>query len=217
MAYIYKITNLINNRIYIGKTNLSVEQRWKQHIRDSRKKDCMDRPLYRAINKYNISNFIIEPIEECSEDAANEREKYWIEYYGSFKNGYNATIGGDGKPFLDYDVICETYNKTKNMNETAKICKCDAKTVSYILKSRNVEILSAQQVTKNKTSKIINQYDKNNNYIQTFSSITDAARYIQSLEPEKRTDRRGIAQHISDVAKGKRRTAYKYIWKFKDE
>lgn len=45
----------------------------------------MDRPLYRAINKYNISNFIIEPIEECSEDAANEREKYWIEYYGSLK------------------------------------------------------------------------------------------------------------------------------------
>lgn len=65
--------------------------------------------MYRAIEKYGIDNFSIYTIEETNNPE--EREKYWIEYYGSFKNGYNATIGGDGRPYIDYDLVVATYRE----------------------------------------------------------------------------------------------------------
>ena len=214
MAYIYKITNLINGKSYIGKTLLTIDERWNEHCRAVRRKRCEKRPLYSAMNKYGIENFKVEQIEECDDNVVNEREVYWIEYFGTFKNGYNATIGGDGKHYLDYDLICETYKQVKNTVKTAEICGCCADSVRNILRERNIPILSSQEVLKIQKSKMINQYTLDGEYIKTFPSISNAAKYIQSLEPEKRTNIKGIVQHISDVAKGKRKTAYKFIWKF---
>ena len=110
MAYIYKITNLINNKCYIGKTLNTIQERWREHCSDYKKRDEEKRPLYSAMNKYGIENFKIEEIEQCNEDIVNDREKYWIEYYGSFKKGYNATLGGDGKAYLDRKLLIKTYN-----------------------------------------------------------------------------------------------------------
>lgn len=216
MAYIYKITNLINGKSYVGKTLSTIDERWKEHCRAVQRKRCEKRPLYSAMNKYGINNFKIEQIEKCNDDIVNEREVYWIEYFGTFKNGYNATIGGGGKHYLDYDLICETYKQVQNTVKTAEICGCCADSVRNILRERNIPIFSSQEVLKIQQSKMISQYSLDGEYIKTFSSISDAARYIQSLEPEKRTDIGGIQQHISHVAQGKRKTAYKYIWKYPD-
>ena len=215
MAYIYKVTNKLNGKIYIGKTLSSIEERWKQHCWDSRKESKEKRPLYAAIRKYGEENFFVEQVEECSDNIANERETYWIEWYGSFKYGYNATLGGDGKHYLDYNLICEVYNQTQNMKETAQICGCHPDSVNNILMGRKIQKTTTQEIIRKRYSKKINQYDLKNNYIKTFPSIKDAARYIQSLSPE-RVNLSGIAQHISAVAKGKRKTAYKFIWKFSD-
>ena len=88
MPYIYKITNNINNKIYIGKTVGTVEKRWKEHIKDYKKRTCEKRPLYRAMNKYGVECFSIEAIEEVDDQILlNDRERFWIEYFGSFKNG----------------------------------------------------------------------------------------------------------------------------------
>ena len=57
IGYIYKITNRLNQKAYIGKTIYTVEERWQEHIRDSKRDRCKDRPLYRAMNKYGIENF----------------------------------------------------------------------------------------------------------------------------------------------------------------
>lgn len=213
MAYIYKITNLLNGKIYIGKTLLSIQERWAEHCIDSKKETCKDRPLYRAINKYGIENFFIEQVEECSDKEVNEREVYWIEFYHSFKYGYNATKGGDGKHYLDYDLICETYKQVQNLTKTAKLCQCHVDSVRKILKERKIDIMSSTFVIKQNLSKMINQYSLAGEYIKTFSSISEAARYIQSLNPEKRTGLNGIITHISDAVRGKRKTAYKFIWK----
>ena len=56
-GFIYKITNKVNNKIYIGKTMTSIEKRFQEHIRESRKERAENRPLYRAIRKYGKREF----------------------------------------------------------------------------------------------------------------------------------------------------------------
>ena len=58
MGYIYKITNTINNKIYIGQTSKTIEERFKAHI--SKAKQHINRYLYDAMNHYGYENFIIE-------------------------------------------------------------------------------------------------------------------------------------------------------------
>lgn len=100
MGLIYKITNDINGKIYIGKTEFSLEKRFKEHCQDAFRERCEKRPLYAAMRKYGIEHFHIELIEETN--IPEEREKYWIDYYNTYKYGYNATIGGDGSCLYDH-------------------------------------------------------------------------------------------------------------------
>ena len=60
MPYIYKITNTINNKVYIGKTVASIEERWKEHCHDYKRHRCEKRPLYAAMRKYGVEHFQIE-------------------------------------------------------------------------------------------------------------------------------------------------------------
>ena len=133
MSYIYKIKNNINEKVYIGKTNQTIIDRFIQHCKDSARIDRSNRPLYKAMNKYGVKNFSIEQIEECSLDIVNEREKYWIEYYNSFRSGYNATLGGDGASYLDYNLIYNTYKEVLSIAETARIIGCSEDSVRYII------------------------------------------------------------------------------------
>ena len=98
MQGIYKITNLITKKIYIGKTNDS-DRRWKNHQRlafTSGHKEY-NKILYQSMRKYGIENFSFEIIEELEDySISGEREQYWIKYYDSYNNGYNETLGGDG-------------------------------------------------------------------------------------------------------------------------
>lgn len=213
MAYIYKVTNKLNGKIYIGKTLSSIEERWKQHCWDSRKESKEKRPLYAAIRKYGEENFFVEQVEECSDSMVNEREIYWIEWYGSFKYGYNATLGGDGKHYLDYDLICEVYNQTQNMKETAQICGCHPDSVNNILMERKIQKTTTQEIIRKRDSKMINQYDLADSYLRTFSSLSDAARYLKEMNLANGAEQ-GIASHIRDVALGRRKSAYKFHWKF---
>lgn len=94
---IYKITNLINNKIYIGQTTFSVEKRFKMHLNAFKK--GQDTKLYNAMQQYGVENFIPEVIEYCeSKQQLDQREIYWISYYNSTVNGYNMALGGDINP-----------------------------------------------------------------------------------------------------------------------
>lgn len=84
MSIIYKITNDINGKVYIGKTEFSIEKRFNEHYRDAYKPSKEKRPLYSAMRKYGINHFHIEVIEECSSEEVSQRETYWIEYYDSY-------------------------------------------------------------------------------------------------------------------------------------
>lgn len=208
MAYIYQITNKLNGKIYIGKTERSVQERWKEHCRDYLKERCEIRPLYRAMKKYGVENFFIEVIEET--DNPEEREAFWIQQKGSFKSGYNATLGGDGKRYVDYDLVIATYKEVQNIAETSRILNLDKDTVSKILHSNHIEIISNERVVQRVLGKIINQYDKQGNYIQSFPSVKAAAEALGKITSTSN----GATSHISDACRGKRKTAYGYIWKF---
>lgn len=208
MAYIYQIINDINNKIYIGKTEFSIKKRFKEHCRDSLKESCKNRPLYAAMRKYGIEHFHIELIEET--DNPEEREIFWIEQKRSFKLGYNATSGGDGRKYLDYDVLIATYLEVHCVEKTAKICGCDSSHLKKILKTHNIEVLSSKEVVREQFGQCIKQYDLNNNFIQSFATARDAARFIRP----NTSSIGGVTSHITDVCKGKRKTAYNYIWKY---
>ena len=212
MPYIYKIENKLNGKIYIGKTLKTIQERWKEHCRDFQKERYEKRPLYSAMNKYGIENFFIEEVEQCEESVLSEREKYWIEYYGSFKYGYNATKGGDGRSYLDYDLVISTYKELKNATETAKKLGIYEESVRNILKARNEYIYSSSEVNQMKLSHIIKQYNLQGKYIQSFPSARAAAESIKGKNCSH-----GVISHITDVCKGIRKTAYGFIWKFEKE
>ena len=189
----------------------TIQERWAEHCRDYKRERCEQRPLYSAMNKYGIENFKIEEIEECSDQILNERECFWIEYYGSFKNGYNATLGGDGKAYLDYDLIVSTYKQLQNITETSKKLQVCEETVRKILRLRQISIVISDEVIQKKLGIMVNQYDLHNNFIQTFPSLQAAAKALGKMKSKKD---RGAASHIGEVCRGKRKTAYGFIWKF---
>lgn len=94
---IYKITNLINNKCYIGQTIKTLNTRKLQHINTSKRNIEVSHHLYSSFNKYGIDNFIFEEIDTASTiDELNKKESYWIEYYQSTNPnlGYNLKGGG---------------------------------------------------------------------------------------------------------------------------
>ena len=125
MTGIYKITNTINNKIYIGLSS-NIEERWKAHKKRYKIETDKEyeKHLYRSFRKYGLDAFTFEIIEECSVEELANREIYWISYYDSYANGYNETpggeiicIGGEKHPnhkLTEQDVICiRNYYKNK--------------------------------------------------------------------------------------------------------
>ena len=96
MSFIYKITNGLNGKVYIGKTTQPIEERWKDHIR--RMKKGYHWHLSNAIRLNGSANFKIECIEIVPKEQLNEREIFWIAHLNSMNSniGYNQTFGGEG-------------------------------------------------------------------------------------------------------------------------
>lgn len=96
---IYKITNKINGKTYIGQSR-NIYKRWHGHKETCKRTKYKDVLLYKAMNKYGIENFEFEIIEICDEELLDEKEIFYIEKYGSFAHGknkgYNQTLGGGG-------------------------------------------------------------------------------------------------------------------------
>lgn len=129
---IYKITNKVNNKVYIGQTIKTIEKRFSQHISKS-KEEGNNLYLSRAIRKYGKENFEITQIDTASsKKELDEKEKYYINYYDSIKNGYNLCDGGGDCNTYRYktdDEMKEIKNKislskTGGKNPNARSIKC---------------------------------------------------------------------------------------------
>lgn len=91
---IYKITNIKDNKIYIGQST-DIKTRWSNHIKAALKIDSIAHSrVHDAMGEEGIWNFTFELLEQCPKEKLNEREKYYIEFYQSNIYGYNKTAGG---------------------------------------------------------------------------------------------------------------------------
>ena len=92
---IYKITNIVTNKYYIGKTTKTAEKRFKEHIFLA--EQGASYKLSNSIRKHGANNFKVEKIDSAdTNEELSEKEKYWISYYNSYNDGYNMTLGGEG-------------------------------------------------------------------------------------------------------------------------
>ena len=229
MGYIYKITNDINKKVYIGQTVKTVNYRFKQHLRTAR--NCYENKqtlthFHKAIIKYGAEHFFVETIEECDDSLLDEREIYWIQYYNSFLEGYNSTTGGQfapknpGKMVIQYNVDGEYIHLFKNAREAAQqvnnkvecirdACNGRRKTSSgfqwrYYEENFPIKIEPVKHYHAGAPVKPVIQYDLYGKKINTFNSIDEAARATNITRASI-----GRACNIEGVSK-----AGGYQWRF---
>lgn len=169
IGYIYKVTNKLNGKIYIGQTIQSVRDRWYRHCgKTGLSKGEMNTHFKRAILKYGKENFEVETIEVCDSTELNERERFYISYYDSYNNGYNSTVGGqDGsKPFKTTEdeerEIVKLYKYGFSLREIGKEFNLDKTTVKGILVRHNTQIRNTRtyKLCKSDRENIIKDVNK---------------------------------------------------------
>ena len=143
-GFIYKITNKLNNKVYIGQTIQKPIERFYKHCAKKCDKYILNMVIHKAIFKYGKDNFTFEVIEEVPKQQLNEREEYWIKYYNSYTDGYNSTKGGQkgNKPFknIDNNAIIEQYQQGKSLRTIGKMFNIDKATVKSILIRNNIKL-----------------------------------------------------------------------------
>jgi group I intron endonuclease len=97
---IYKATNSVNDKVYVG-----FDSNWPRRIREHKtsafnpNKQSFNHHFHNALRHYGFDKFVWEPIYQSidREHTLNEMERYFINFYDSYSNGYNSTLGGEGR------------------------------------------------------------------------------------------------------------------------
>lgn len=145
MIGIYKITNLLNHKCYIGQS-IHVERRFSEHCFPS--KTSM---ISKAIQKYGKENFSFEIIEECLEEELNDKENYWIDFYNSITpNGYNIIenneINYTSYVYFQKDIIDNIIEDLQNTSLSFK----------NIAEKYNINISNISRINSGQTHKKTN-------------------------------------------------------------
>ena len=174
---IYKITNTINNKCYIGQTIKSAEERWKEHQNHAfgSHPNDVNKTLYQAIRKYGLENFTFEVVQDNIEnfEQLDKAEIYWIDYYNSFVKGYNETFGGQQyHKILPNKEIIEDYYKTRSARKTALNFGIDHSTVDDILNQNNIPRFTFRQAAGQRIMISKDSFHKE------FDSVKDCAEWF---------------------------------------
>lgn len=183
---IYKIKNILTNKIYIGSTVNGLLKRKRTHLSNLMHNKHHSKKLQNSFNKYGKEFFIFEIVEFCSDLNILEREQYWINFYDSFVNGYNCTpIAGNCQGRV---VSTKTRLKISNSLSGRK----QPRTKEHDIK------LSISKMKR------VMQYDLTGMFLNEFSSSKEAAKK-SNLSPSV----------ISLSCNGKRKCKT-FIFKYKD-
>ena len=199
-AVIYKWTNKLNGKSYIGQTINEVE-RHSRHISVSFNPNVpgYNYHLHRAIRKYGIESFNYSVLMRVhcpkifAREILNKNEEYYIKLYDTFNNGYNTTKGGDSVKGHEWSE-----EERKNQSEEIKGRMAGDKNPMY----RSVWT----QRQKDSNYRKVLKYDLDGNFIEEFDSMKDAAKSVNKTH----------TGNISICCAGKRNKAYGFIWKYKE-
>ena len=178
-GFIYIIRNKVNNKVYIGQTRTSLEQRWKEHIRHAQ---YGDQVINRAMKKYGVNNFYIEVLENCDIKDLDQKETYYIEKFNSTNkfSGYNVSIGGKTPKFkakeIDTETLIDLYiNQGYTLQKLAQLYNVTRYIITTNLKNAGI-ILRDRHVSANKVDKV--DIEAIINAIENTKSLREAAKYI---------------------------------------
>ena len=131
---IYKITNLKNNRCYIGRTVMSLRKRWNKHVWCAVNERHPNIAIHNAIRKYGKENFTIEALEECGDLATllGLEKRYIKEYLENDHRLYNLTLGGDGSLGLHHTLEARKKISINQISRNLK-GKCWSRTKKCII------------------------------------------------------------------------------------
>ena len=215
IGYIYKITNLINGKMYVGQTTKTIEERFRHHKNDCfrKNKSSYNYPLYNAMRKYGIENFEIEELECCDISLLDEREIFWIKFFNTFYNGYNATLGGKGGHTLNLDekIIVEKYKKYGTMKKVAKEYNCSKDTIKNILMKHNICITPSTKHAKNK-GLTVQRFSKTNVLLEEYTTLVDAGQWAINNNLTKSTIPRYAGMSIKRAII-ENKSCFGFIWK----
>lgn len=195
-GYIYKIVNDVNDKIYIGQTRRTIQERWNCHICDTKyKNDNMI--IHKAMRKYGVQNFHCMMIEKIIENTLcrlverlNEKEKDYISKYNALRPlGYNVSIGGSildfNKVAIDqYDLDCNYIDSFDSITEASLITCIPKSSIEKCVSNSAISnksaygyvfVKSGLQPYKvdGKKRKVI-QYDLKGNFVKSFNTIKEA-------------------------------------------
>ena len=203
MAKIYKITNTVNNKAYIGKTNDCIFKRFSEHISESTRERSKDRPIYRAIKKYGIQNFSLELLEIT--DKPEEREIFWISHFNTYRSGYNATKGGDGRSYIDESAILNFHSLGLSIQLISEKTGNDRATVAKVIQKHGLDANPhSHRAKKNKVRCVESG--------MVFDSQKAVADFLKPVCSNNERD--SIANKISLCCRKIRKTAYGFSWEY---
>lgn len=152
---IYKITNKINGKVYVGQTTKTLEERFQKHCWGTTKNDKyhLNVAIKKAIKKYGKENFTIKLIEETETSKLDEREVYWISFYDSYNKGYNCTLGGQNGAtrkcrlsWSEENEVIEAKYLGFSIKEIGEVYNIDRTTVHNIFKRHNLKMPSKRNL-----------------------------------------------------------------------
>lgn len=210
---IYKIENLINGKVYIGQS-IDIFERIMNHKSETFNPNSRsyNSPIHRAIRKYGVENFSFEIVDFClDKEELDEEEIYWIQKYDSYRNGYNATKGGEGVLRINREDIFELWDKGMSIAEISNETGHDKSSIISILDGyenyTNEESYKRGRIACGKLlGKKVKQYDLYGNYITTYSSIVDAAKVANT-----------IPSNIYGTLIGKNKSAAGFQWRYEED
>lgn len=180
---IYCIENKVNGKKYIGQS-IDIDKRWKEHKKLLNGKKHTNKYLQYSWNKYGENAFYFSIVELCESDVLDEKEIYWIDYYNTFKNGYNLTVGGDGgNTIAKYsDDEYEKYRAKKRKIHKATALKGEDVPRSKLTKANVLEIIQ-KLLNGEYNADIAKEYKVNPSTIydirvhNTWNSLTDGIEF----------------------------------------
>lgn len=217
-AKIYKITCIINNKVYIGQTTTSIEKRFKQHL----SKSSFCKKLKYAIKKYGKENFVIEQIDSATtKQEADKKEKMYIQKYNSINCGYNVTLGGsDLSNVVCKPVICiETGKVYSSASDASREFNTESSTLTMVCNGKKKTFKGYHWAYLDENGKpILDNIDLTTTPRKTRVRCIETGK-IYTTQKEASVDVGCSASQLGNALTGKFnvRTAGGYHWQYVDK